>query len=438
MYPDLPSETFASRRRALLERMPDRSAALFVATPPAERNSDVVYPYRPDSDLWYLTGCDEPSTALLLTRGCGGPESVIFVRDRDPKQEQWTGFRVGVAEAAARFGVDAAFPIEKLADELTGALKKARTLIYRPARASELTTAVHAAMQAVRGGPRGPHKGPDTVLDPTLTLHELRMIKSAEEIERIRAANSITHEGLRSVIASSRPGTGEWEIQAGLEAAFRGRGGWGWAYPTIVASGHRACVLHYDSNAARAEAGDLVLIDAGAEVGGYGADVSRTFPVSPRFEPAQRDLYQLVLDAQEAVIDRTAPDQTLDDLHLVAIRVLAEGMVTLGLLEGPLDRVLETEAFKRYYPHQTSHWLGLDVHDVGRYYLDDEPRVLRPGMVFTVEPGLYVPRTDEDAPEAFRGLGVRIEDDVLVTARGCENLSAGIPKGVDEIEGLKG
>lgn len=438
MYPDLSSETFARRRQALLERMPDRSAALFVATPPAERNSDVVYPYRPDSDLWYLTGCDEPSTALLLTRGCGGPDAVLFVRDRDPKQEQWTGFRVGVTEAPARFGVDTAFPIDKLADELTGALKKAQILIYRPARASELTAAVNVALQAVRGGPRGPHKGPHTVLDPTLSLHELRMVKTPEEVERIRAANAITGEGLRAVMASSRPGTGEWEIQAELEATFRRRGGWGWAYPTIVASGHRACVLHYDSNAARAEAGELILIDAGAEVGGYGADVSRTFPVSRRFEPAQRDLYQLVLDAQEAVIARTAPDQTLDDLHREAIRVLADGMVALGLLEGPLDRVLETEAFKRYYPHQTSHWLGLDVHDVGRYYLDDEPRALRSGMVFTVEPGLYVPPGDEDAPDAFRGLGVRIEDDVLVTAHGCDNLSAGIPKGVGELEGLKG
>jgi len=438
MYPELPAETFIQRRAALLERMPDRSAALFVATPPAERNADVVYPYRPDSDLWYLTGCAEPSTALLLTRGCGGPGTVLFLRDRDPKQEQWTGLRVGVSDAPARFGVEAAFPIEKLAEELPGALKKARVLIYRPLRPGELPAAVRAALMAVRGGPRGPHKGPHSVVDPTLTLHEMRMLKSGAEVERIRAANEITDEGLRTVMSTSRPGTGEWQIQADLEGAFRKRGGWGWAYPTIVASGDRACVLHYDSNAARADAGDLVLIDAGAEVGGYGADVSRTFPVSGRFSAAQRDLYQLVLDAQEGVIDAVAPGKTLDDLHRTAIRILSAGLLDLGLLEGPLDCVLETEAFKRYYPHQTSHWLGLDVHDVGRYYIDDEPRLLGPGMVFTVEPGLYVPGNDEDAPEAFRGLGVRIEDDVLVTTDGCDNLSAGIPKGVEEIEVLMG
>ncbi len=431
-------ETFAPRRGELVARMPDRSAALFLATPPAARNSDVVYPYRPDSDLWYLTGCDEPSAALLLTKGCDAPESALFLRDRDPKAEQWTGRRIGVTDAPDHFGVEQAFPIEKLASELPGALRKARTLYYRPARPSELTAAVDAALVAVRGGPRGPHKGPHEVVDPALNLHEMRLIKAEEEVAWIRRANAITDEGFRAVMTEARPGTGEWEIQATLEAVFRGRGGWGWAYPTIVASGPRACVLHYDSNAARAREGDLVLIDAGAEVEGYGADISRTFPVSPRFTDAQRDLYQVVLDAQEAVIDAVAPGTTLDGLHRIALRVLSQGMVDLGLLEGPVDKVLETEAFKRFYPHQTSHWLGLDVHDVGRYFIDDDPRPLTPGMVFTVEPGLYVPEGDEDAPAAFRGLGVRIEDDVLVTQDGCENLSAGIPKRVEDIEALKG
>ena len=438
MVAPLPSETFAARRRELVARMPDRSAALFVAPPPASRNADVVYPYRPDSDLWYLTGCAEPSAALLLTRGCDAPETALFLRDRDPKAEQWTGRRIGVTDAPEHFGVEVAFPIDKLASELPGALKMARTLIYRPPRSSELTAAADSALQTVRGGPRGPHKGPHEVVDPALTLHEIRLLKSEEEVALIRSASHITEEGFRAVMMESHPGSGEWELQATLEAAFRGRGGWGWAYPTIVASGPRACVLHYDSNAARAREGDLVLIDAGAEVDGYGADISRTFPVSPRFTPAQRDLYQLVLDAQEAVIDGVAPAITLDDLHRIALRVLSQGMVDLGLLEGPVDQVLETEAFKRFYPHQTSHWLGLDVHDVGRYYLDDDPRPLAPGMVFTVEPGLYVPEGDEKAPVAYRGLGVRIEDDVLVTAEGCENLSAGIPKEVDDLEGLKG
>ena len=438
MDPHHSTEVFRARRDALLAAMPPRSAALFLSLDQAARNGDVVYPYRPDSDLWYLTGFDEPDCALVLTKDCDVAETVLFLRDRDPSQELWTGERTGVAEAPDQLGVEAAFPIGRLADELPTLLRRAETLVHRPLRPSAHTAAVDTALQAVRGGPRGPHKGPVQIADPTLTLHELRLHKSDDEVAAIRRANEITAAAIREVVATTRPGTGEWEIQAALEATFRRRGGWGWAYPTIVAGGARACVLHYDANAATCRRDELVLIDAGAEVLGYGADVSRTFPVSNHFTPPQRALYETVLAAQQAAIGAVRPGTSLDALHELTTRALVEGMLEVGLLHGSPDAIVAEGTFKRYYPHQTSHWLGLDVHDVGRYYLDGEPRPLEPGMVFTIEPGLYVPLSDTDAPEAFRGIGIRIEDDVLVTTSGHENLSAGIPKSVAEIEALKG
>ncbi len=437
MFPTLPTQVHRRRRQALLDRMPDRSAALFLALPEAPRNGDVIHPYRPDSDLWYLTGFAEPRSALLLTRGCDAPSSVLFLRDRDPRAEVWTGPRIGVDDAPTALGVEAAQPIDRLATELPALLARARRLIYRAPHETVDRRAVETALEGVRGGPRGPHKGPHAVEDPALTLHELRWIKDDVELERIREASRITGRALATVIRDCREGTGEWEIQAHLDGAYRAGGGWGWGFPTIVAAGGNACVLHYQSNAARCADGDLVLIDTGAEVDGYAADVSRTFPVAGRFTPAQRDVYQVVLDAQQDAIAAVEPGATLDDLHGRAVRTLARGMLDLGLVTGSLDEVVEGGAYKRYYPHQTSHWLGLDVHDVGRYYLDDDvPRALEPGVVFTVEPGLYVPAADEDAPAHLRGFGVRIEDDVVVTADGCENLSADIPKSVDGLEAL--
>ena len=439
MFPTLDTEVFQRRRAALLHRMPPRSAALFVSLPEAPRNGDVIHPYRPDSDLYYLTGFAEPDCALLLTRDCDAPESAIFLRDRDPKAEVWTGVRTGVAEAPAALGVEAAFPVGALAKELPGLLRRAGQLIYRAAHDTAETAAVRQALAAVRIGPRGPHRGPHTVVDPALTLHELRLRKGPEELERIREANRVTGEALCGVMAEARPGTGEWEIQARLDGAYRAGGGWGWGFPTIVASGANACVLHYQSNAAPCGDDSLVLVDTGAEVDGYGADVSRTFPVGGRFDGAQRDVYAAVLAAPAAASEGVRPGVTLDELHGIAVRSLIGSMLDLGLLSGDPDGLAESGDFKRFYPHQTSHWLGLDVHDVGRYYLDDDrPRPLEEGMVFTVEPGLYVPEGDETVPAHLRGIGVRIEDDVLVTADGYENLSMASPKAVADIEGLRG
>ena len=428
------NETHVLRRSRLIESMPDRSAALFLSLPPSPRNGDVVYPYRPDSDLWYLTGFGEPSCALLVTRGLDAPDSVLFLQDRNLDQELWTGPRIGVSEAPNRLGVDAAYDIQELSKQLTSLLRPAQVLIYRNSHETPESREVAQALQAVQGGPRGPHKGPYTVMDPSLTLHELRMLKAPEEVDAMLRANRITDEGLREVMSTTHAGTGEWEIQATMEAVFRKRGGWGWAYPTIVASGANACVLHYNANARACGGEDLVLIDAGAEVDGYGADISHTFPASGRFTPPQRELYEAVLDAQLAVIEAVRPGESLDSLHELALEKLSASMVELGLLEGPVERVLEDKLFRRYYPHQTSHWLGLDVHDVGRYYLDGKPRLLEAGMVFTVEPGLYVPASDNLAPAEMRGVGVRIEDDILVTDSGSRNLTAGVPRSVKDIE----
>ncbi len=429
----------ARRRSQVLDAMPDRSALVVLSLEPARRNADVVFPYRPDSDLWYLSGFGEPACALVLTRGCDAPPATLFLRDRDPAREVWTGPRIGVAEAPERLGVDAAHDVADLARLLPPLLGRADTLIYRPPRPpTEESRAVQRALETVRSGPRGPHKGPTTTLDPTLVLHERRLLKDDVEVAAIRRANEVTAEALRHVMAACEPGTGEWEIQAALEATYRRRGAWGWAFPTIVAAGPNACVLHYEANHSTCARGDLLLIDTGAEVEGYAADVSRTFPVDGRFSAPQRDLYDVVLSAQRAVIDAVRPGTDLDALHAVAVRTLTDGLVHLGLLEGPVERAVEDGSYKRYYPHQTSHWLGLDVHDVGRYYLEGRPRPLAPGMVFTVEPGLYVPAGDEDVPDAFRGLGIRVENDVLVTAGGHEDLSADVPVAAEEIERIRG
>lgn len=438
MFPSLPTETFRRRREALIERLPERGALLVLSLPPAPRNGDVIHPYRPESDLLYLTGFTEPHCALLVTRGVDAPATSIFLRDRDASQEVWTGPRLGVEDAPGALGVDEAHDVGRLVPELTKALRQVEVLFYRAPHDSQEARGVSRALEAVRVGPRSPHKGPHSIVDPVLTLHELRLRKEPAEVDRIREGNRITGDALREVMATTAAGTGEWQIQATLEAAFRREGGWGWGYPTIVGVGPNACVLHYDANSARAREGDLVLIDAGAEVDGYAADVSRTFPVADRFSAPQRELYEVVLDAQRRAIEAARPGRTLEQLHRVAVETLNDGMCRLGLIAGPADEALEQERYKRYYPHQTSHWLGLDVHDVGLYFVGDEPRVLEPGMVFTVEPGLYVPASDDEAPERFRGLGIRIEDDVLVTADGHDDLSAGIPRTIEEIETIRG
>ena len=430
----LPLSAYADRRRQILDAMVDGSAMLLPTNPELIRSADSHFPFRPHSSFWYATGFAEPGAWALLKKGGG---FTMFVQPKDPEREVWTGVREGTEGAIERYGADAAFSVADFDAELPKLLEGVDTLYFEFGRHPELEPQLSRLLNAMRTG-RKAHLGPSSLVDPGPILFELRLHKTAAELELMRVGASITHEAHVAAMEAARPGMHEYEVQALIEYTFRRRGAWGWAYPSIVGGGANACVLHFECNDGRFGEQDLMLIDAGAEVDCYATDVTRTSPVCGRFTPAQRDLYQLVLDVQEAAVAGTRPGWTLDAMHDSVVRGLTQGLIDLGLLSGGLDEAIETASFKRYYMHRTSHWLGLDVHDVGRY-LDrsGEGRALAPGMVLTIEPGLYIAPGDEQAPEAFRGIGIRIEDDVLVTEQGFENLTGTIPKTIADIEGLR-
>jgi Xaa-Pro aminopeptidase len=394
----------------------------------------VEHPYRAESDLFWLTGFEEPEAVAVLSTD--GKPLTLFVRPRDREREIWNGRRAGVDGAKAAFGADQAFTIDELDKELPPLVGSAQTLYYRlgavdPAFDARIGRLLHGLRMRARGGTAAPTR----IEDPGPIVHELRLHKSADELRTLRKAVDLTRKAHVAAMAAGRPGTHEYELQAILEREFRGGGARGWGYYPIVAAGANATVLHYNDNADEIREGDLVLIDAGAEVDLYTADVTRTFPASGRFSSIQREAYSLVLAAADAAMATVRPGETLDGVHDRAVRVLTEGMVKLALLSGDVDQLIKDGAFRRYYMHRTSHWLGLDVHDAGSYRgPDGGPRRLEPGMVFTIEPGLYVPADDDKAPAELKGLGIRIEDDIRVTESGHENLTAAIPRTVAEVE----
>ncbi len=427
----------AAHRRQLLDALGSDAALLFGA-PHHLRNGDAEHRYRQSSDVLYLSGWEQPEVVLLLRPGADQP-FIMFVQSRDASREIWTGRRPGPAGAVERYGADAAFPIEELPDKLPGLLQGYRNLHYRFADDAEHDRLLVGAIARARRQARSNGMDvPDAFIDPARVLHELRLHKSEAELALLRRAAAITDEAHRAAMAGTAPGVHEYELEALLEGTFRRRGGCGPGYASIVGGGVNATILHYHANTDPLQDGDLVCVDAGCEYGWYTADVTRTWPVSGRFTAAQRALYEVVLAAQLAAIDEAREGRTFLDIHHTATRVLTEGMVSLGLLEGEVDALIEAEAQKRYYMHGTSHWLGLDVHDVGVYVHDGQSRPLVAGMVLTVEPGLYIGPDDEDAPPALRGVGIRIEDDVLVTAGAPEVLTAAIPKTVEQIEALVG
>ena len=437
----LPASAYAARRARLLDALPEGGALLLPTNEEHHRNGDVEFPFRPDSDFYYVTGFDEPAAWALLRKGVDGPAYTLFVLPKDREREIWTGIRTGTSGATERFGADAAHSTEHLDKELGPLLEGVQTLFFAFGRRPEAELRLQRVLATLRTG-RKVNKGPSCLVDPGTLLADMRMHKSPEEIEVMRSAARITAEAHTAAMRDVRPGMHEYEVQAQIEYTFRRRGAWGWAYPSIVAAGANGCILHYRAGNTVLQSGELMLVDAGAEVDGYAADVTRTSPVSGRFSSPQRDLYQLVLHAQERACAMTAPGITLQEMHDRVLRDLTTGLIELGMLKGSLDENLESKAFNRYYMHRTSHWLGMDVHDVGRYRLADGPadsdnRRLAPGMVFTIEPGLYVAPDDEMAPEAFRGIGIRIEDDVLVTEDGFENLTGHTPKTIDAIEALQ-
>ena len=436
--PAFPPETLRARREEVLRRMreiaPGESVAIFPATPVATRNHDVDHPYRAESDLFWLTGFEEPEAVAVLSTG--EKPLTLFVRPRDREKEIWNGRRAGVEGAKAAFGADQAFTVDELDKQLPALVGSARTLFYRLGAVDPgFDARLARLLQQLRMRSRAGATAPTRIEDPGQILHELRLRKRPEELRAIRSAVEITRRAHLAAMASGRPGGYEYQVQAALEREFRGGGGRGWGYYPIVAAGANATVLHYNDNSDPIREGDLVLVDAGGEVDLYTADVTRTFPAGGRFTAPQRAAYEIVLAAADHAIAGTRPGATIDELHEGAIRLLTEGMVKLGLLAGDPATLIKEGAFRRYYMHRTSHWLGLDVHDAGNYRAGDGgPRKLEPGMIFTVEPGLYVAPDDEQAPAELRGLGIRIEDDILVTDGGHENLTAAIPRGVREVE----
>ncbi len=419
--------------------MADGGVALIPTASQKSRNGDADYRFRPDSDFHYLTGFSEPNALLVLAKGRKGGEQLLFLQPRQREQEIWTGRRLGVERACAALAVDQAHSIEELDSQLPGLLKGCEPLYYRTGLRPDLDARVLAVVASLRTKVREGNPAPAAIVDPSALVHEMRLRKEAGELETMRRAAAITAEAHVAAMRASRPGVFEYEIEAIVEHLFRRRGADGPAYGTIVASGANATVLHYTQNDRRMEAGDLLLLDAGSELNCYASDVTRTWPVSGRFAPAQRRVYELVLEAQRRAIALVAPGQPFDAAHHEAVRTLVAGLIELKLLAGGVDENVEKKTFRRFYMHRTGHWLGLDVHDAGAYFTrGTDHRSLEPGMVVTVEPGLYFAEDDDAIPAEYRGIGVRIEDDVLVTSGGLEVLTAACPKAVAEIEAIVG
>jgi Xaa-Pro aminopeptidase len=428
---------FEQRRRRLMEAIGPDAVAIVPAAPERTRSNDVEYRYRQHSDFHYLTGFPEPGAVCVLQPGHAKEEYVLFVRPRDRDKETWTGRRAGVEGAVTDYGAAMAYPIDELDKQITGYLAERGQLYYAMERDDAFGQRVLGWLASAQLNRPRSGRGPTALLDTRAILHEMRLHKEAAELAQMRRAVAISAEAHGAAMREARAGRPEFEIEALIDYTFRRHGAAGPAYPSIVASGANATILHYINNDRIMQDGDLLLIDAGAEYDCYCADVTRTFPVGARFEGRRRDSYTLVLEAQLAAIAAVRPGVAFDEVHKVALRTLVGGLLALGLLTGSADEIIEKELYKPFYMHRTSHWLGMDVHDVGLYKTGDQPRALEPGMVLTVEPGLYLGEHLEDIDPAWHGIGVRIEDDVLVTADGHEVLTAAVPKAIDEIEAIR-
>ncbi|MEO8809223.1 MAG: aminopeptidase P N-terminal domain-containing protein [Rhodanobacter sp.] len=432
--PAITGDEFARRRRQLMQMAGADAVLLVAAAPERMRNADAAWPYRQDSDFHYLTGFPEPDAVLALLPGRQHAEAVLFCRERDAEHERWHGPGIGTAQAVSAYGMDDAFPIEDIDDILPGMIE-GRGRVYchfghEPAFDALLLGWMRRLRQLRGGG-----VVPKEFVALGHLLHDLRLFKSRPELKLMRASASIAVAAHLAALRLAQPGRYEYEIEAELLAVIRRHGAVPAFVPT-VASGSNACVMHYQSNRAPLRDGDLLLIDAGAELDCYASDVSRTIPSNGRYSREQRALYDVVLAAQLAAIKEVRPGQPFDASHVAAVRVLAEGLCELGLLKGRADEAVAAGSYRRFFAAKTGHWLGLDVHDVGDYRIDGQSRLLEPGMVLTVEPGLYVAADDRTVAERWRGIGIRIEDDVVVTREGHEVLTDGMPKEAAQIEAL--
>ncbi len=399
------------------------------------RNNDVLFPFRPDSDFYYLTGFREPQAIAVFAPGRRNGEFLLFCRERDADKEQWDGLRAGLRGAVEQYGADQAFPIDQFNDQLPVLLDNREKIYGMIGRYPDLDHKLLSATQAVRNRRHSDVHPPAGYIDLRNILHEMRLIKNGEEIKQMRTAAKLAAAGHIRAMRYAAAGKKEFQVQAELECEFRLGGSEYPAYPSIVAGGKNACILHYIDNNCTLRDGDLLLIDAGAELDCYASDITRTFPVNGKFSGKQKALYEIVLASWKAALEQVRAQCSVDDYHQAAVRVLTEGMVDIGLLRGETGELIETGAYHRFYMHRTGHWLGMDVHDVGNYKIDGQWRLLEPGMVLTVEPGLYIAPA-EDVDSGWHNIGIRIEDDVHVTSRECEILTGDAPREADEIEAV--
>lgn len=422
------------RRKELMAQMEPNSIALLNAAPPRIRNNDVEYLYRQNSDFYYLTGFTEDQALLALLPGRKQGEAVLFCQEKDKTKELWTGRLLGPEAALQELGVDDAFPIADIDEILPGLIEGRDRVYYAMGKDDAFDNQVMEWVKSIRNKAKMGAHPPGEFLMLDHLLHELRLIKSKHELKLMEQAAKISAEGHKRAMAFCKPGAFEYELEAELLYAFTRNGSHAPAYSSIVAAGDNSCVLHYNDNDAEIQDGDLVLIDAGCEFEYYASDITRTFPANGKFSPEQKAIYEIVLNAQEAAIAAVKPGVTWDTPHKVSVKVITQGLVKLGLLKGQPAQLIKKEAYRDFFMHRVGHWIGMDVHDVGDYKIDDTWRLLEPGMVTTIEPGIYIAPDNTKVAKKWRGIGIRIEDDVAVTKTGSKVLSSGIPKTVSEIE----
>lgn len=427
---------FKRRRRELMRMMGPGSIAILPAAPQLIRNRDVHFPYRPDSDFFYLTGFPEPEAVCVLIPGRKQAEYILFNRERDAQKEQWDGIRAGQSGACEIYGADDSFPISDLDDILPSMLEQCESIYYAMGCNPELDKRLSEWINRIRCESRSGLQGPVEIIALDHYLHEMRLFKSRSELKLMRRAAQISANAHKQVMQACRPGSWEYQLEAVFVQACTHLGARSQAYPPIVGAGANGCTLHYIDNKDQVEDKQMLLIDAGCELDCYASDITRTYPVNGRFSEPQRQLYELVLAAQQAAIEKVKPGNHWDDPHLAAVRTITRGLIKLGILKGTLAKLIKDEKYKPFFPHRTGHWLGMDVHDVGDYKVDGEWRLLEPGMVLTIEPGLYIPAGTKGVAKKWWNIGIRIEDDVLVTKQGYEILSKDAPKTVDEIEAI--
>ncbi|HMV85666.1 MAG TPA: aminopeptidase P N-terminal domain-containing protein [Blastocatellia bacterium] len=423
-----------TRLAEFLARMEPSSVAVFAGAHEIRRNQDTDFEFRQETDFYYLTRLNEPDCVAVLAPNHPEHKYVLFVRPRKREEEIWTGLRAGVEGAIRDFGADAAYDIARLDELLPKYLQNSHKLYYRFGQNQHFDLKVIGTIKNIRERIRTGVYAPNTIIDPATVVHEMRMRKNEDDLRDLRRAAQISAEGHVAAMKHCKPGMYEYELEALIEYVFRKNGATGVGYPSIVGAGFNTTILHYNTNQCRINDGDMVLIDAGAEYNVFSGDITRSFPANGKFTKAQQAIYEVVLNANKEVIKMVKPGVSFMKLHERSIEVVTQGLLDLGLLSGSLKDNVEGKAYEKFFMHRTGHWLGMDVHDVGRYKLDDDWRTLEPGMVFTVEPGVYIAAGAEQVPEEFFNIGVRIEDDVVVTESGVEVLTTGVPKEAKEVE----